>query len=146
MVYSVLSYPAVDISMHLSIRSVNQARVPLVSYTYISVHSLEYWYIHIRYLHPLPSRWTLSSKMTTYITFLFRRRLSAEGAKPESNNRWKSELGHVCMYVCTYVCGWVCMVFGIISRTKARSATNENQNGGLRNGHCLGTVSSGCDF
>ena len=26
---------------------------------------------------------------------------------------------------CTYVCGWVCMVFGIISRTKARSATNE---------------------
>ena len=30
--------------------------------------------------------------------YLFRRRLSAEGAKPESNNRWKSELGHVCMY------------------------------------------------
>ena len=26
---------------------------------------------------------------------LFRRRLSAEGAKPESNNRWKSDLGHV---------------------------------------------------
>ena len=25
-----------------------------------------------------------------------RRRLSAEGAKPESNNRWKSDLGHVC--------------------------------------------------
>ena len=55
----------------------------------------------------------------TYVinTLSFRRRLSAEGAKPESNNRWKSELGHVC--------GWVCMVFGIISRTKARSATNE---------------------
>ena len=34
---------------------------------------------------------------------LFRRRLSAEGAKPESNNRWKSELGHVC----GYVGGWV---------------------------------------
>ena len=34
---------------------------------------------------------------------LFRRRLSAEGAKPESNNRWKSDLGHVC--------GWV--VYGI---------------------------------
>ena len=33
---------------------------------------------------------------------LFRRRLSAEGAKPESNNRWKSELGHVCRYVCMY--------------------------------------------
>ena len=29
---------------------------------------------------------------------LFRRRLSAEGAKPESNNRWKSDLGHVCGY------------------------------------------------
>ena len=38
---------------------------------------------------------------------LFRRRLSAEGAKPESNNRWKFELGHVC----GYVGGWVCMVF-----------------------------------
>ena len=48
---------------------------------------------------------------------LFRRRLSAEGAKPESHNRWKSDLGHVCMYVC--------IVFGIISRAKARSATNE---------------------
>ena len=24
------------------------------------------------------------------------------GAKPESNNRWESELGHVCMYVCMY--------------------------------------------
>ena len=34
---------------------------------------------------------------------LFRRRLSAEGAKPESNNRWKSELGHVCGYVGGYV-------------------------------------------
>ena len=35
-------------------------------------------------------------------TNLFRRRLSAEGAKPESNNRWKSELGHVCGYVGGY--------------------------------------------
>ena len=33
----------------------------------------------------------------------FRRRLSAEGAKPESNNRWKSDLGHVCMYVCMVI-------------------------------------------
>ena len=33
----------------------------------------------------------------------FRRRLSAEGAKPESNNRWKSELGHVGGYVFMYV-------------------------------------------
>ena len=40
---------------------------------------------------------------------LFRRRLSAEGAKPESNNRWKSELGHVCIM---WVGGWVVM-YGI---------------------------------
>ena len=51
---------------------------------------------------------------------LFRRRLSAKGAKPDSNNRWKSDLSHVCMYVG--------MVFGIISRTKARSAINEVPN------------------
>ena len=31
-----------------------------------------------------------------------RRRLTAEGAKPESNNRWKSDLGHVPMYVGMY--------------------------------------------
>ena len=56
-----------------------------------------------------------------YAICSFRRRLSAGGAKPESNNRWKSELGHVGGYVCMYLC----MVFEIISRTKARSATNE---------------------
>ena len=33
---------------------------------------------------------------------LFRRRLSAEGAKPESSNRWKSDLGHVCGWVGGY--------------------------------------------
>ena len=68
---------------------------------------------------------------------LFRRRLSAEGAKPESNNRWKSELGHVCMYV------W----YLELSR-EPRHVTQQMmyQNVGLRNGHCLGTVSSGCDF
>ena len=51
----------------------------------------------------------------------FRRRLSAEGAKPESNNRWKSYLGHVGMWVAE--CVWY--FIGIISQTKARSATNE---------------------
>ena len=40
---------------------------------------------------------------------LFRRRLSAEGAKPESNDRWKMGSGNVCMYVCLY-----CMVFAYI--------------------------------
>ena len=48
---------------------------------------------------------------------LFRRRLSAEGAKPESNNRWKMGSGHVCIYVCMYVC----MVFANIWRFKAPS-------------------------
>ena len=62
--------------------------------------------------------------ITDFCPILFRRRLSAEGAKPESNNRWKSDLGHVC----GWVGGWVCMVFGIISRTKARSAINEIPN------------------
>ena len=38
----------------------------------------------------------------------FRRRLRAEGAKPKSNKRWKTGLGHVCMYVCMYVCIFVC--------------------------------------
>ena len=33
----------------------------------------------------------------------FRRRLSAEGAKPESNNRWKSDLGHVGRWVASRV-------------------------------------------
>ena len=37
---------------------------------------------------------------------------------------------YVCMYVCGYIylyvdCGWLGMVFGISSRTKARSATSE---------------------
>ena len=42
------------------------------------------------------------AEATKVIATLFRRRLSAEGAKPESNNRWKSELGHVCMWVGMY--------------------------------------------
>ena len=42
---------------------------------------------------------------------LFRRRLSAEGAKPESNKRWKTGSGHDCKYVMyvkyvKYVCGF----------------------------------------
>ena len=47
-------------------------------------------------------KFSWSGKMAIIFNFdcwqcktLFRRRLSAEGAKPESNNRWKSELGHV---------------------------------------------------
>ena len=32
----------------------------------------------------------------------FRRRLGAHGAKPESNRRWKTGSGHVCLYVCMF--------------------------------------------
>ena len=39
----------------------------------------------------------------TPLMLLFRRRLSAEGAKPESNNRWKTGSGHVVMWICGYV-------------------------------------------
>ena len=67
----------------------------------------------------------------------FRRRLSAKGAKPESKNRCKSDLGHVGIWVAGYG-----MVFGIISPTTARSATNDvpKCNVGISNGHCLGTI------
>ena len=48
------------------------------------------------------------------------RRRREAGVKQSMEIRVRS-----CMYVCMWVGGWVCMVFGIISRTKARSATNE---------------------
>ena len=44
------------------------------------------------------------------------RRRREAGVKQSMELRLRS-----CMY---YVCGYVCMVFGIISRTRARSATN----------------------
>ena len=79
--------------------------------------------------------------LTQASSCFFRHRLSAEDAKPESNNRWKSELGHVCMWVCGYV--W----YLELSRKPRHVAQQTRyQNVGLRNGHCLGTVSSGCDF
>ena len=75
--------------------------------------------------------------MQERIQLLFRRRLSAEGAKPESNNRWKSELGQVC--------GWVWYLE--LSREPRHVAQQMRyQNVGLGNGHCLGTISSGFDF
>ena len=43
------------------------------------------------------------SEDNSTVEIYFRRRLSAEGAKPESNNRWKSDLGHVCGWVGGYV-------------------------------------------
>ena len=48
------------------------------------------------------------------------RRRREAGVKQSMEIRVRS-----CMYMGGWVGGWVCMVFGIISRTKARSATNE---------------------
>ena len=48
------------------------------------------------------------------------RRRREAGVKQSMEIRVRS-----CMYVGGWVGGYVCMVFGIISRTKARSATNE---------------------
>ena len=75
----------------------------------------------------------------------FRRRLSAEGAKPESNNRWKSELGHVCMWVGGYV-GMYVWYLELSREPRHVAQQTRYQNVGLRNRHCLGTISSGCDF
>ena len=70
---------------------------------------------------------------------LFRRRLSAEGAKPESNNRCKSELGHVCVWVCVWVC--VCVWYLELSPEPRHLAQwMKHQNFGLSRAHCLGTI------
>ena len=67
----------------------------------------------------------------------FRRRLSAEGAKPESND------GNPTWVM--YVCGWVWYLE--LSREPRHVAQQTRyQNVNLGNGHCLGTISSGCDF
>ena len=50
---------------------------------------------------------------------------------------------------CMYVGGWVGMYVWYLelSREPRHVAQQTRyQNVGLRNGHCLGTVSSGCDF
>ena len=58
-------------------------------------------------------------RWSTIMTTKANRRREA-GVKQSMEIRVRS-----CMYVGRWVCGYVCMVFGIISRTKARSATNE---------------------
>ena len=70
----------------------------------------------------------------------FRRMLSAEGAKPESNNRRKSDLGHVGR---RFVGGWVSgfVWYLEISREPKHAAQQMRyQNVDLSNGHCLGTI------
>ena len=50
-----------------------------------------------------------------------------------------------CMYVCMYVCMWVWYLE--LSREPRHVAQQTRyQNVGLGNGHCLGTISPGCDF
>ena len=70
----------------------------------------------------------------------FRRMLSAEGAKPESNNRRKSDLGHVGR---RFVGGWVSgyVWYLELSREPKHAAQQMRyQNVDLSNGHCLGTI------
>ena len=50
---------------------------------------------------------------------------------------------------CMYVGGWVCgYVWYLELSREPRHVVQQTryQNVGLRNGHCLGTISSGCDF
>ena len=64
------------------------------------------------------------------------RRRREAGVKQSMEIRVRS-----CMYVCMYV--WY-LEFSREPRHVAQQT--RYQNVGLRNGHCLGTVSSGCDF
>ena len=61
-------------------------------------HACETEYNHLKYNIAIASE-------SKYVV-QFRWRLRAEGAKPGSNNRWKSYLGHVGRYVCMYVAGY----------------------------------------
>ena len=69
--------------------------------------------------------------------------LSAEGAKPESNNRRKSDLGHVGRLGGWFVGGWVSgyVWYMELSREPNHAAQQMMyQNVDLSNGHCLGTI------
>ena len=66
--------------------------------------------------------------------------LSAEGAKTDSNNRRKSDLGHVGR---RFVGGWVSgyVWYLELSREPKHAAQQMwYQNVDLSNGHCLGTI------
>ena len=64
--------------------------------------------------------------------------LSAEGAKPESNNRWKSDLGHVLVgrrFVDGWVSGYV-WYLELYREPKHVAQEMRYQNVDLSNGHC----------
>ena len=66
--------------------------------------------------------------------------LSAEGVKPESNNRRKSDLGHVGR---RFVGGWVSgYVWYLELSRELKDAAQQMryQNVYLSNGHCSGTI------
>ena len=68
------------------------------------------------------------------------RRRREAGVKQSMEIRVRS-----CRYVCMWVCGYVWYLE--LSREPRHVAQQTRyQNVGLRNGHCLGTISSGCDF
>ena len=66
--------------------------------------------------------------------------LSAEGAKPESNNRWKSGLGHVGR---RFVGGWVSGYVWYLELSREQKHVAQEmryQNVDLSNGYCLGII------
>ena len=72
------------------------------------------------------------------------RRRREAGVKQSMEIRVRS-----CMYVCMYACGWVgTYVWYLELSREPRHVAQQTryQNVGHRNGHCLGTISSGCDF
>ena len=66
--------------------------------------------------------------------------LSAEDAKPQSNNRTKSDLGHVGRrFVGAWVSGYV-WYFELSRESKHAAQQMRHQKVYLSNGHCLGTI------
>ena len=68
------------------------------------------------------------------------RRRREAGVKQSMEIRLRS-CGWVCMYICMYV--WY---LELSREPRYVAQQGRYQNVGLRNGHCLGTISSGCDF
>ena len=70
----------------------------------------------------------------------FRRMLSAEGAKPESDNRRKSDFGHVGRrFVVGWVSGYV-WYLELFREPKHAAQQMKYQNLDPSNGYCLGTI------
>ena len=94
------------------------------------------------------------SDQRRYLTIFIIIQTEAERRRREAGVKQSMEIrvtscGWVGMYVCIYVCMYVCMYVWYLelSREPRHVAQQARyQNVGLRNGHCLGTISSGCNF